>query len=160
MSSLLPPVRTQRGKLTNVSQAADTLPAVDDVTVSIPARTEFVRLLRNVVSSAASRLHFGYDEIDDLRLAVDEACSHLLEAKPSPDAILLKLHMDDERIEVSVRGDTSPSVWPVGGARETLAWQVLNALTDEARFERVDGGVAVAFSKGAGTAEPSGTVSG
>lgn len=132
---------------------------MDDITVSIPARTEFVRLLRNVVSSAAARLRFGYDEIDDLRLAVDEACSHLLEARPPPDTVLLTLRLDEDRIDVSVRGDISPPVWPIGGARETLAWQVLSALTDDARFERVDGGVVVAFSKRSGTPESTGTAS-
>lgn len=133
---------------------------MDDLTVSIPARSEFVRLLRNVVSSAAARQRFGYEEIDDLRLAVDEACSHLLEARPSPGTIVLTLRLGDAGIEVSVEGDTSPSVWPVGGARRTLAWQVLSALTDDARFARVDGGVAVAFSKRSATGESTGTVSG
>lgn len=133
---------------------------MNDVTVSIPARPEFVRLLRNVVSSTAAGLRFGYDEIDDLRLAVDEACSHLLEAEPPSGTIVLRLRLGGERIEVSVEGDTSPSVWPVGGARQTLAWQVLSALTDDARFERVHEGVAIFFSKRSATAESTGKVSG
>lgn len=133
--------------------------AVDDVVVSIPAQAEFVRLLRNVTSSAAARTRFGYEEIDDLRLAVDEACSYLLEARPRPEAILLTLRIDGTTIDVSVWGDTSPSVWPIGGARQTLAWQVLSTLADDARFERVDEGVAIAFSKRSSSAG-SGTASG
>lgn len=120
---------------------------MDPVIVTIPARSEFVRLLRSVVSSVAARLRFGYDDIDDLRLAVGEACAHLLAASPPPDELVLHIALQDDGIDVRVSRTSAPTSWPPSGAMRTLAWEVLNALTDEARFEQPDGGASIAFSK-------------
>lgn len=49
------------------------------VTLDIPASTEHVQLARLVASGIAGRLDFDLDEIEDLRIAVDELCVLLLE---------------------------------------------------------------------------------
>lgn len=118
------------------------------VKATIPARAEFVKVLRGVVSSVAARMQFGFEEIEDLRLAVDEACAHLLAAAPAPDRIHLTVKASDGSIDVVARRDTVPEAWPPDGARRTLAWRVLSALTDEARFEDDGDGAAISFRKG------------
>jgi hypothetical protein len=58
-------------------------PRSDAITVTVPARAEFLHLIRSVVASVAARRDLSIDAIEDLRLAVDEACaSCCVEARP------------------------------------------------------------------------------
>ena len=45
-----------------------------EVRVVVPAAPPFVRLVRLAAADVASRVGFSIDEIDDLRIAVDELC--------------------------------------------------------------------------------------
>lgn len=49
------------------------------VTVIIPCRAEYVGIARLAILGVANRLDFSYDEVEDVRLAVGEACSHAIE---------------------------------------------------------------------------------
>jgi serine/threonine-protein kinase RsbW len=50
----------------------------DQVRLAIPAMPEFVRLARLTVAGLASRMGFTFDEVEDLRIAVDEQCHWLM----------------------------------------------------------------------------------
>src|SRR5260370_13943250 len=50
----------------------------DHVTVSMPAEGAYLSVLRTATAGLAARLDFTLDEIEDLRIAVDEACAMLL----------------------------------------------------------------------------------
>ena len=104
-----------------------------DVTVTIPARPDFVRLLRAVVASVGARLDLTYDRIHDLRMVVDEASAQLLRlASPS----LTMRVTPGERMVITVVADASPNgAWPPGDLEDSLAWRVLSGLADAVRFE-------------------------
>ena len=51
----------------------------DFVEVSIPADVAYLSVLRTATAGLAARLDFTLDEIEDLRIAVDEACAMLLQ---------------------------------------------------------------------------------
>src|ERR1022692_2640669 len=55
-------------------QPADIREARDQVTVSMPAEGAYLSVLRTATAGLAARLDFTLDEIEDLRIAVDEAC--------------------------------------------------------------------------------------
>src|SRR6266516_508606 len=50
----------------------------DHVTVCMPAEGAYLSVLRTATAGLAARLDFTLDEIEDLRIAVDEACAMLL----------------------------------------------------------------------------------
>ena len=50
----------------------------DHVTVGMPAEGAYLSVLRTATAGLAARLDFTLDEIEDLRIAVDEACAMLL----------------------------------------------------------------------------------
>ena len=114
-----------------------------DVTVTVPARPDFVRLLRTVVSSVGARLDLTYDRIDDLRIAVDEACAQLL-AIPSA-TMTMRVTPDGNRIKVLVCSDAEVGAdgWPPANVEDSLAWRILAGLADDVRFELSDSGPAV-----------------
>ncbi len=118
-----------------------------DVVVSVPARAEFLHVLRSVVASVAARLDFPYDAIEDLRIAVDEACAQLLSQGKGATQIRLRITPSDGAMDVVASADAPEVVWPPAEAERSLAWQVIEALCDRATLELDDGAPAVRFSK-------------
>ncbi len=106
----------------------------DTVRVSVPARAEHVHLLRTVTGAVAAHLALSLDDVDDLRLAVDQACARLLALPGEPRTLRLDLRPMRGRIEV-VLGVDATATWPPGGLEDSLAWRVLGALGDHVRFE-------------------------
>lgn len=51
----------------------------ETVEIRIPAKAEFVRIVRLAVTGVASRMAFSYDEIEDIKLAVSEACNNAIQ---------------------------------------------------------------------------------
>jgi serine/threonine-protein kinase RsbW len=54
---------------------------LDLVNLVIPAKTDFVSIARLAVSGIANRMGFTYDDIEDLKLAVSEACTNAVDAQ-------------------------------------------------------------------------------
>lgn len=114
--------------------------------VDVPPRSEYLHVLRAVVAGMAARLDFSYDGIDDLKIAVDEACAQLLDASPDATTLSLELIPSDGGLEILVSVDGAATAWPPERFEDSLAWQVLSALADETHLE--DGpGAAVRFRK-------------
>ena len=97
----------------------------DEVTVRMPAEGAYLSVLRTATAGLAARLDFTLDEIEDLRIAVDEACAMLLnQAIPGSNLECnFALGRDEMTISVSV-----PSLSPTPPASDTFAWTVLSAL--------------------------------
>jgi serine/threonine-protein kinase RsbW len=126
---------------------------LNEISLSVPARGEFVHVLRSVLAGVAAKLDFSFDEIEDLRLAVDEACAYLLELQDEPEELRLTINPQRSTLEVLATVDGSPSNVKSDGLRATVIWHLLGALTDEARFEEADGRPGIRFHKRvAGTA--------
>jgi serine/threonine-protein kinase RsbW len=99
--------------------------AEDRVTIRMPAEGAYLSVLRTATAGLAARLDFTLDEIEDLRIAVDEACGLLL-SQASPGASLdcdFTLGEDSVTITVSVLSQRAQLP-----ARDTFAWTVLAAL--------------------------------
>ncbi|HEV3475392.1 MAG TPA: ATP-binding protein [Actinomycetota bacterium] len=125
-----------------------------DVTVTVPAAPEFVRVVRFVAASVGAAMDLTYDRIEDLRLAVDEACDQLL-ALPGDDAMLtVRVTPTGTGVRVFACTDApaSPGTWPPTGFQEGLAWRVLTGLADDVAFELTDEGASVRMAvEGGGT---------
>ncbi|MBA4496005.1 anti-sigma B factor RsbW [Paenactinomyces guangxiensis] len=52
---------------------------LDLVNLTIPAKPDYVGIVRLAVSGVANRMGFSYDEIEDLKLAVAEACTNAVD---------------------------------------------------------------------------------
>ena len=99
-----------------------------DVELRLPAESAYVAVLRMTTAGLAARLDFTLDDIEDLRMAVGEACALVLEnADPGGD-LHANFDLSDGSIRVSVSadsiGDTEPDA-------DSFGWQVLTALTSE-----------------------------
>lgn len=100
----------------------------DFVQVRLPADSAYLSVLRTATASLAARMDFTLDEIEDLRIAVDEACAMLLPQALAGGDLSTTFTLSDTAIEVSVSVPTADGRLP---SRETFAWTVLNALAGE-----------------------------
>jgi serine/threonine-protein kinase RsbW len=114
-----------------VPEPSTTDQAADVVLLAVPASGAWLGVLRTATASLASRLSFTLDEIEDLRIAVDEACAILL-ALASLEAVLscrFTVTEDALTVDATVPADNPSSVRLPSG--ESFAWQVLSALADD-----------------------------
>jgi len=129
------------------------------VELEIPARLEFVALARLLVSSfAASSAVLPEDRIDDLKIAVSEACTNAIEAHGAADTaerVLVRCSDDHDQLEVLIedRGtgfDPSelPEHPPVTDPNRLnfergLGIPLIRALVDDVEFSSSPEGTAV-----------------
>jgi serine/threonine-protein kinase RsbW len=97
-----------------------------DVELRIPADSAFLSVLRTATAGLAARLDFTLDDIEDLRIAVDEACAVVLpQARPESD-LLCSFYLAPETLAVEVSAVCDA---PRPPHRDGFAWTVLSALT-------------------------------
>ena len=106
--------------------------ATDDVVVlAVPAAGAYLGVLRTATAGLAARLQFTLDEIEDLRIAVDEACAMLLPIAVPDAELSCQFTVSDDALTVETSVPTA-STGPRLPAESSFAWKVLTALTTSA----------------------------
>ena len=107
--------------------------APDEVVLTLPAAPEFVRLARLTCAGLATRIGMGYDEVEDLRIAVGEACSLLIGAGARKGTLTLTFGLEADVVGVTIVGTfDGPGV---AGDDSGLSDQILDAVVDEHRVD-------------------------
>ena len=101
-----------------------------EVRLAVPASPEFLRLARLTVAGVASRMGFTYDEVEDLRIAIDELCFALVGTKGREGNIELRYSLDADDLVVEGLG-TFTDPLPVVATLSPLSRQILSAVVDE-----------------------------
>ncbi len=102
--------------------------------VSVPAQPEYLHVLRSVMASMAASLDFSLETIEDLRMAVDEACTQLLTLSSPERVLTVRASAQPSRLELTASIDAPAVAWPPAGVESTLAWKILSTLADEVDF--------------------------
>jgi serine/threonine-protein kinase RsbW len=103
----------------------------NEVELTTPAQPEFIGLVRLTTASVAAHAGFGYDAVEDLRLAVDELCAPLVRSGPG-GVLHFRLTWDEAGMELHCRPvDATPA--PVDAEELGLSDLILGALVDEHR---------------------------
>ncbi|ASO21878.1 serine/threonine-protein kinase RsbW [Actinoalloteichus hoggarensis] len=97
------------------------------VEVQVGAVAAQVPILRTVAADIAMREDLDLDAIDDLRMAVDEACS-LLVSIAAPEARLTCCFLPSEQ-DITITAEVRSRV-DRPDFTDAMGWQVLSALTD------------------------------
>jgi serine/threonine-protein kinase RsbW len=117
------------------------------VSAEVPATPEFVQVLRNIAAGVAARLDMPIDQIEEVRLAVTEAASLLLDEGEAA-SLRISIGRDTEVLEVRLSSDGRADPWPSDRALSSWPWLVVKGLTDEISAERNDGdGPSIRFIK-------------
>lgn len=114
-----------------------------DVELRLPADRAYVSVVRTTAAALAARLDFTMDDIEDLRIAVGEACAMTLAEAPDGSDMRCRFHLGDAGITVSVTVPTGSSARP---DYDSFAWQVLNTLASRAEANADEGRFTIAMT--------------
>jgi serine/threonine-protein kinase RsbW len=120
-----------------------------DVELRIPADSAFLAVLRTATAGLAARLDFTLDDIEDLRIAVDEACAMVLPQAREGSDLTCAFTLGEGTLEVAVSAESDEPRQP---SRDGFAWTVLAALTSSVSADVTDDRLTITLSRH--TAEP------
>jgi serine/threonine-protein kinase RsbW len=119
-----------RYPVNRMSEAASAHSAdgLDLVEVTVPLRTDFIATLRTVSASLGADAGFSIDEIDDLRLAISEIVSSMIDSTTSTeDRIVASFEVGTAGVSVVItteRGEIDIEL-------DDLAASILESVVDE-----------------------------
>ena len=111
----------------------------EEVNLTMPANPHLLRVARLTAAGLAGRLGFSFDEIEDVKIAVDELCFTLVGSRGRPGTLSLRYVLDRDRLVIEGTGalDTGAAD-PVPSE---LSSQILTAVVDEHDLSRDSDGV-------------------
>lgn len=109
-----------------------------DVAISLPNQRRYLDVARLVFGGAASRLDLGYEEVDDVQLAIE---SVLTAGLSHDDEIRLELAVQDARLSIWLGplDETALESRLHDDGRGIALERLLGRLVDDARPEARDG---------------------
>jgi serine/threonine-protein kinase RsbW len=126
----------------------------DLVTVTVPATANHLAVLRTAVGGFAARDQFTLDQVDDLRMAVEEAAVQLLRHSRG-DRISMDVETTGQGVEVRLTGNVADDDPVID--ESSFSWTILRALADDIRIESRDGQAVIVLSKNRISLEDDGT---
>lgn len=83
---------------------------IDVIELKLPAKADYVGVVRLLVSGVANRMGFPYDDIEDLKVAVAEACTNVVTHAYPKDKGHIHIECDvyDDKLAITVQ-DRGPS---------------------------------------------------
>ncbi|MGB5756897.1 MAG: ATP-binding protein [Acidimicrobiales bacterium] len=117
----------------------------DDVwtlTLETPSAARYLHIIRLTSAGAAAEAGLSADEIDDVKIAVDELCSLVMAVAADTDRLKMRFLADEN-------GITIETVGPPGGKLEVdeLAEAILDATVDELVLDDTTLGVGFRLTK-------------
>jgi serine/threonine-protein kinase RsbW len=114
-----------------------------DVSLRVPAEGAYVSVLRTMTAGLAARQDFTVDDIEDLRIAIGEACALVLSQASAGGDLEADFRQTPGTLTISVRVETDRRVEP---DYESFAWQVLSTLAAQATANADDRHLEITFS--------------
>jgi hypothetical protein len=104
-----------------------------EILLTLPVEADWLALARTTCAAVAARADFTYDEIADLRLAIDEVCLSLIERSGESGRIELLYSLVGNAIRVDATiVATTLSIVPVReGSGNEFSERILEALVDD-----------------------------
>ena len=126
----------------------------DIITLTVPAKPEYVMVARLTSAAFASRLGFDVDQIEDIKMSVAEAIILVLNQVVRPMELLIRFENLNEEIHIDISGqgewiESNVSVQDIDQAQ--LSRYILGSMMDNVEF-KTDNGImrAVCMHKGCG----------
>jgi hypothetical protein len=110
--------------------------AGEEVRLTMPANPQLLRVARLTAAGLASRLGFSFDEIEDVKIAVDELCFALVGSKGRSGNLTLVYRLSDRELWIDGEGVFVTNGSEPAPAPSDLSAQILAAVVDEHEITR------------------------
>jgi len=105
----------------------------EEVKLTMPAVPQLLRVARLTAAGLAGRLGFNFDEIEDVKIAVDELCFALVGTKGRDGDLTVTYRLLPDALEIEGSGEFGGAANPVPSE---LSAQILAAVVDEHELTR------------------------
>ena len=112
------------------------------VTLEIPADTAYVSVARSVAAAMSARADLTIDQLEDVRLAVDEALTQAIADAVPASAIRIDCTVQAQELAITVESASASGRTP---STSTFSWIVMRALVDEVSAAVDDGRLTLAL---------------
>lgn len=103
----------------------------EEVRLVLPARPEMVGVARLTAASLAGTIDFSLDEIEDLKIAVEELCHRLIDSGRDAGSLTLTYRVGADTLEVVGTGPGAGPKAPDLPSPDPLSNRILEAVTDD-----------------------------
>lgn len=111
---------------------------METVSIKIPASPVYLQVVRLVAAGLASRVKFTIDEIEDLKIAVDEMSAYFTGPNGRDGTIEVRFSISENRIEITGLGSFSPGE-KVRTDLTEFSRMILETVADSASLRQMDG---------------------
>lgn len=96
------------------------------VSLEVPAETRHLHIVRLTAAGAAAEVGLSTDEVEDVKIAIDELCSSFIDAADDTETIGLRFEASGSSLVIEADG-------PIGGTLEVddLTRTILDATLDD-----------------------------
>jgi len=96
----------------------------------LPADPKLMLVIRLTVAGVIARAGVTVDRMDDMKLAVEEACSCLIGAEHAPERLTLKFSEDEQGLKINVCGNCDCRGASLGEDERSVVKCILESLVD------------------------------
>ena len=109
--------------------------AEGEVRLAVPAQPEYLRMTRLLAAGVASRVGFTLDEVDDLRIAIDELCFSLVGPSGREGTVTVRYRLLPDGLVVEGEAHFNDNAGSHAPLLSPLSMQILGAVADECQLE-------------------------
>ena len=128
--------------------------AIDRITLTVPAKSEYAKTVRMTAAALVSRMGMNFDDVDDVRMAAEEAFVYAVDTLPEDAQVRFEFSVTDDELKIDVPlGSEDPSSDEEADRRAAYATFILEAVCDSYGFESDENGAHLRLTKRVGGAD-------
>ena len=126
----------------------------DKIKLVVPSRSEYAKTVRMTAAALVSRMGMNFDEVDDVRMAAEEAFVYAVETLPEDAEVHFEFTVNDDEVQIDVGlGGEETSSDEEAERRAAYATFILESVCDSYGFETDENGPHLRLIKRVGGAD-------
>ena len=110
----------------------------EPVELKVPAQKESMLVIRLTAAGVIARTGLTVDRLDDVKMAVEEACTCLIEASEPPRSLKITFTNNDDGLHIRICGDCDCGGHSLADDEMDVVRCILESLADGVEIRRKD----------------------